>query len=396
MTRPDLLRLMSRWSEATDCPPFDPARSRVSFMRAAQERSASSSRSAVRGWARGLAAAAAILIVVGAGALWRSHVNARASASLTPGAWLETKSSEQLPMQFAEGTQVVVHAQSRVRVESVDPRGASMVVERGTVSADIVHRADTNWSFSAGPFRVRVTGTRLAISWDPTTSKFDVHVDRGSVVVTGPLLQGGRAVRGGESCSVSVRQHRLEVGRSEPKAKTDAIPHLEVRDLPVLEDSAETQIPKGGALARWQELERQGRYAEAVVAAEGAGLEPIYGSGSAPELMSLARAARLANRHAIATQALLRCRARFPNTRQAATAAFLLGRGASPLEAARWFTTYLSEQPSGPLAREAAGRLIESYHRAGDSARTRQAATVYLAQYPSGPHAAFARSMLGQ
>ena len=395
MTRPGLLRFVAKWSEATECPPFDAASSRVSFMRAVQERSASSSRSAARNWAMGLAAAAAILILVGAGALWHSYFGS-ASAALTPGAWLETKSSEQLPMQFAEGTQVVVHAKSRVRVESVDPRGASMVVERGMVSADIVHRADTNWLFSAGPFRVRVTGTRLAISWDPATSKFDVHVDRGSVVVTGPLLQGGRAVRGGESCSVSVRQHRLEVTRSESRPETEAIPHLEVRDLPVLEDSTETQTPKGGALARWQELERQGRYAEAVVAAESAGLERIYGSGSAPELMSLARAARLANRHTIAAQALLRCRARFPNTRQAATAAFLLGRAASPLEAARWFTTYLSEQPSGPLAREAAGRLIESFNRAGDAARTRQAATDYLARYPSGPHAAFARSMLGR
>ncbi|MBN1605310.1 MAG: FecR domain-containing protein [Polyangiaceae bacterium] len=393
MNRPDLRRFIAKWSQATECPPFDAAGSRLSFMRAVQDRSASSSRSAARGWI--LAAAAALVILVGAGALWRSHVGSSAPASVTPGAWLETKASEQLPMQFAEGTQVVVHAKSRVHVESVDPRGASMVVERGTVSADIVHRADTNWSFSAGPFRVRVTGTRLAISWDPSTARFGVHVDRGSVVVTGPLLQDGRTVRGGESCSVSVRQHRMEVGRSDPEPQQEAIPHLEVRDLPVLEDSTETQTPKGGAVARWQELERQGRYAEAVVAAESVGLEPIYGSGSVSELMSLARAARLANRQAIAAQALLRCRARFPNTRQAATAAFLLGRSAPPSEAARWFTTYLGEQPSGPLAREAAGRLIESYHRAGDSARARQAATVYLAQYPSGPHAAFARSMLG-
>jgi hypothetical protein len=396
MTGPDLRRFVSKWSEATECPPFDATGSRLSFMRAVRERSGAGIRSAPRGWVWGFAAAAALLVLVGAGALWRSYTRASASASLTPGAWLETKPSEQLPMQFAEGTQVVVHAQSRVHIESVDPRGASMALEHGRVSADIVHRADTNWSFSAGPFRVRVTGTRLAISWDPATAKFDVHVDRGSVVVTGPLLQDGRTVRGGESCSVSVRQHRLEVSRSEPERRADAIPHLEVRDLPVLEDSTETQTPKGGTTARWQDLERQGRYAEAVAAAENAGLDPIYGSGSVSELMSLARAARLANRQAIATQALLRCRARFPNTRQAATAAFLLGRGAPPSEAARWFMTYLGEQPSGPLAREAAGRLIESYHQAGDAARTRRAATAYLAQYPSGPHAAFARSMLGQ
>lgn len=394
MTRASLLRFVSRWSDATDSPAFDVADSRLRFMRAVQERSASASSVWSRQWVWPVAAAAAILILVGASALWRSR-GGMGSPSLTPGAWLETRASERLPMQFAEGTRVVVHQKSRVHVESVDPRGASMVVERGTVSADIVHRADTNWSFSAGPFRVRVTGTQLAVSWNPATSEFDVHVDRGSVVVTGPLLESGRTVRGGESCSVSVKQHRLEVSRSEPEPQSDAIPHMEVGDLPVLEETSDAGSPKSTSVPHWLQLERLGRYAQAVAAAESAGLEPIYASGSAPELMSLARAARLANRQGIAVQALLRCRARFPNTRQAATAAFLLGRGAAPSEAARWFMTYLLEQPSGPLAREAAGRLIESYHHAGDSARARQAASVYLAQYPSGPHAAFARSMLG-
>ena len=45
-------------------------------------------------------------------------------------------------------------------------------------------------------------------------------------------------------------------------------------------------------------------------------------------------------------------------------AAFTLGRIAYDRrdyrEAARWFATYLREEPSGSVAREAAGRLIET------------------------------------
>jgi TolA-binding protein len=263
-----------------------------------------------------------------------------------------------------------------------------MAVERGSVSANIVHRADTHWAFSAGPFRVRVTGTALSISWDPATEVFEVRVARGSVAVTGPLLQGERIVRGGERCSVALRQRRLEVTQRKAKSSANKVPHLEVQDLPVLE------TPSSSDMLGWLELEHLGRYGEAVARAEAEGLSRIYSRGSADELMSLARAARLANRSTIAAHALKRVRQRFARSRQAATAAFLLGRQAAPSAAAQWFVTYLQESPSGPLAREAAGRLVESYQRAGNFPQAHLAAQSYLRQYPSGPHAAFARSVL--
>lgn len=391
MSRLDLSRLSSQWSRATEGLPFDEERSLERFSRAVrQRRAAPSPPRRVPVWS--LAAAAALLLVVGAVAIWSLMPNRPAPVAFRPGAWLETRSSEQLPLRFAEGTQVVVHPISKVHVESVDPRGARMAVERGSVSANIVHRSDTHWAFAAGPFRVRVTGTALRISWDPASEVFEVRVDRGSVAVSGPLLQGERIVRGGERCSVALRQRRLEVTQKEARDSADEVPHLEVHDLPVMSDPSTDDLT--GSSLHWLELEHLGRYAEAVARAEAEGLERIYSSGSADELMSLARAARLANRRAIANQALLRCRQRFPGARQAATAAFVLGREAPPTLAARWFGTYLQEDPSGPLAREAAGRLVESYQQAGKFAQAQMAAQAYLRQYPSGPHAAFARSVL--
>jgi TolA-binding protein len=240
---------------------------------------------------------------------------------------------------------------------------------------------------------VRVTGTALSISWDPATEVFEVKVDRGSVAVTGPLLQGERIVRSGERCSVALRQRRLEVTQRKAKGSTEEVPHLDVHDLPVLDTSSSSDT-LGASPLHWLELEHLGRYAEAVARAEAEGLDRIYSGGSANELMSLARAARLANRSTIAAHALMRVRQRFPHGRQARTAAFLLGRQAAPSAAAQWFTTYLQEAPSGPLAREAAGRLVESYQRAGNFAQAQLAAQSYLRQYPTGPHAAFARSVL--
>jgi outer membrane protein assembly factor BamD (BamD/ComL family) len=64
--------------------------------------------------------------------------------------------------------------------------------------------------------------------------------------------------------------------------------------------------------------------------------------------------------------------------------------------AARWFQSYLREEPSGGLAREAAGRLIEAQNAAGDMAAARESANAYLRKYPAGPHAGLARTVLNR
>jgi outer membrane protein assembly factor BamD (BamD/ComL family) len=88
-------------------------------------------------------------------------------------------------------------------------------------------------------------------------------------------------------------------------------------------------------------------------------------------------------------------RARFPRSNESALAAFTLGRlefddYRSYQRAATWFRTYLNERPSGPMTREALGRLMEASYRAKDLGGARDAASRYLRDYPSGPHAELA------
>ncbi len=141
-----------------------------------------------------------------------------------------------------------------------------------------------------------------------------------------------------------------------------------------------------------------GRYGEAVDAADEEGLASISTNAAVQDLVSLGDAARFAGRPDDADYVLLRLRERFPRDERASLAAFNLGRIAfdirhSYADAARWFETYLNEQPSGPLAREAAGRLFEALERSGAHTRARAAASRYLQQFPSGPHADLARSI---
>lgn len=131
------------------------------------------------------------------------------------------------------------------------------------------------------------------------------------------------------------------------------------------------------------------------------GFSSECGAASAEDLVALGDAARYVGRLDRATEAYETARRRFPGHERSAVAAFALGRiafdqRANYSDAARWFRTYLLEQPGGRLARDALGRLMESLHRMGDPPAARREAGRYLEEYPTGPHADFARRLTNE
>lgn len=157
----------------------------------------------------------------------------------------------------------------------------------------------------------------------------------------------------------------------------------------------ENQVRSGPS---WQQLAEQGRYAEAVEAAEALGFERVRRSSTASELMLLADAARLSGAVVRARATLLEVRQRFPE--RAGLAAFSLGRLAfdvqrDPAEALRWFEVYLASAPSGPMAQGARARRLQAALQLGDATKVRQAAKDYLEYHPDGALAGRAREVLG-
>jgi transmembrane sensor len=324
------------------------------------------------------------------------------------GDWIAASGGQSLPITFSDGTELTLLDQARVRVVDVDATGAAILVERGKLRAAVVPRPHAHWRLFMGPYRIRVTGTKFDVAWEPETQHFALSLREGSVVVSGPAIDGERVVHAGEALELA----RPASASALPASR--ALPDPEPRAT-ALEAQASTEPSSGSRLpaprrpppaarqpvARapdFRELAQAGRYREALAACEHEGFDRLCQTASAQDLMLLADVARLAGDSGRARRAYEQMRVRFPG-QDAGQAAFFLGRlafdeSADYAEAARYFELSLGEQPAGPLAREAAGRLIEAKLLLGDSEGARSAAREYLKRHPDGPHARTARRVL--
>jgi ferric-dicitrate binding protein FerR (iron transport regulator) len=111
-----------------------------------------------------------------------------------------------IPVQlsFSDGTRVTLGSSTLAHVVSLRQKGAQIALENGSLEADVVHTGVSAWSLSAGPFSVRATGTKFALSWDPDHERFSIRVTQGGVTVAGSIIGAERAVRAGETLVATI------------------------------------------------------------------------------------------------------------------------------------------------------------------------------------------------
>lgn len=337
-------------------------------------------------------AAIAFAAVAAAASSWPRSRPLRFAVGDAPavaGAWVAAPPDAPATIGFSDGTRLTLDAGGRARVVSVGERGARVLVERGVVHADVVHRPDNEWRVTTGPFEIHVTGTRFDARWDPQREELFVIMHQGRVAVRAACFDGERILAGNDKAALTCAP---QVSAPPRAAAPPSAP-------PRAPESATVPAPAAPRPPSWRELARGGAYKQALATAEAAGFARLCAELSAVDLMELAAAARLGGRADRAAEAYAAVRRRFPGGHEAATAAFHLGQmafdGAGAFaEAHRWFQVYLTEQPGGALAAEALGRLMEAEQRLGDLAAARASAERYLARFPDGAHAALARSLV--
>lgn len=336
-------------------------------------------------------AAAAVALATALVVLWPRSLDLSVDgAAVHAGQWIAAPADAGVTLDFSDGSRFELAPGARVRVGAVDAKGARIVVEQGAVDAAVTHRPGARWSLQLGPYEVGVIGTRFVAGWKPESESLSVVLHEGAVRVTGPGLGDGLTMSPGQRIEITAPRNEVTVRTEDPPATRE-----EARPAPAREEARPEPEPdpEAPAIEGWRALAAEARYDEALAAAHAIGFDALCERLDAPSLLSLADVARFAGDDGAARRALEAARRRFAGD-ASARAAFLLGRlvfDADPGAAAGYFSAYLAEAPSGPLAREAQGRLVESLHAAGRLEEAASAAAVYLARHPKGPHAPLAR-----
>ena len=83
----------------------------------------------------------------------------------TAGLFIAAPSTGQMPITFSDGSTLRLAPAARLRVAEVAPEGARVLVESGAVHVSVVHATtrETRWAVEAGPFEIRVTGTKFDV-----------------------------------------------------------------------------------------------------------------------------------------------------------------------------------------------------------------------------------------
>jgi hypothetical protein len=389
---------------------------RVRFVEAAQQGRRLPVRP-VRGWAWAAAVTVTALLVVGVWRLTerpdlvRFTVGPEASEGQV-GVYIAPVASHPLPVQFSDGSTLRVHPASRVRVAETTSQGAAISLEAGRVDVEVNKAGGGAWSVVAGPYRVRVTGTKFDVSWMPDVGHAQVWVREGVVVVSGPSVEAGVEVRAGEHFSSRSHTTVKPTATASTAMQPGPMPGAEEVEprvpVPSLsgERATEPTVPEPAVSAdeavpppTWDQLASRGDYAEIVRQAEERGVESILATGSASELHALSQAARFSGKGQLGHRCLVQLRQRHPQSSQARSAAFVLGRmadqGGQSASALQWYDTYLAESPGGALAAEAHGRRMALLHRMGRTPEAEAAARSYLDAYPKGGYAPVAKDILG-
>ena len=304
-----------------------------------------------------------------------------------------TAAAEDGAFVFEDGTTVLLAMGGQGQVIERNDLGGRVRLQQGRMRISVPPERGRRWEFLAGPYLVEVKGTRFDLTWEPKSERFDLEMLDGSVRVSGGEVEPRLVVAG----------QRLEFGAKPESAVSPPSPAPTAQALSNASASATVVAPSTSKPSpsndqpNWQALALEGKYKQAVEAAESAGFDGVLARSSASELLLLGDACRLGGKSSLGVRAYTKVRERFAGSLEAQRALFSLGVAAFPsASAGTFFEQYLAEAPNGTLAPEALGRLLEIQHRGSNKQAARAAASRYLARFPNGAHARLAKTILDE
>ena len=399
---------------------------REEFLRVYRARSSNGQEASYLKWAVPVALAASLLLAI---LTWPSGtLQYQVSGAHEQDGYILAPDDQPVHLTFSDKTVIEATARSRFRVGELHKNGALVILESGELSIDVTHTGKGDWSFAAGPYKVRVTGTRFDMVYDPTHDRLRVSLIEGSVEVEGPASKEPMALVAGQNFFGNHQQRRMEVRSSAPGERdsrgsaelSHELVANEKRSAAAPKDAPAVGVPEltkdldkkttsesgqhalesskqGATVKSWPQLVSDGKFQEVVKSARKRGETNCLSTCSSSDLSALADAARYTGANSLSARTLLALRRRFPSSAGPRTA-FLLGRvyetQGSTSESLKWYELSLKNSPSGAYAAESlAGKMRVVLSTQGKGAATPIAKT-YLEQYPRGIHAETARQIV--
>ncbi len=297
-----------------------------------------------------------------------------------------SESGRATALAFSDGSRVSLEPKAEARVLRTTSHGATVLLERGRLAASVVHRANTEWAFDAGPYEVRVVGTAFDLAWDPRRDALTLHMTEGRVTVSG--CGTSQSVGAGEDLALACNMESTPFVPN-PNAPNPTSP--EAKLPPTSPDPSPFTWPSTSPSASPSPSTSPSTPPTPI--------SPLEAMDAAT-LWTTADTARASGDAATAKTALLVFRRRFKGDPRASTAAFLLGTLAYDVEHAKaeglgWFSIYLAENPDGALSREALGRALEASVALDKPYDAQRLARRYLDTHRGGPHTELATRVLG-
>jgi TolA-binding protein len=332
------------------------------------------------------------------------------------GGYLRETGNTGVTLSFSEGTKVSLMPGARGRLRTVDSAGARIAIDNGAAFFQVTPRSGARWLIDVGPFLVKVNGTVFKLSWDVPGERFELDLEQGRVSVSGPVSGGDIALRSGQRLVVNLSKSEtvitedappaalVDSGLEQEAAPSSDLPSLrpsnepprpmrkddsESPALPVVLKATQSRWGKAVAAADWDRILRE---------AETTGLQSTLETATSEDLFALADAARYRRRMALAREALLAERRRFPASARAIDTAYLLGRVEESserglAEALKWYDEYLARAPTGTYASESLGRKMILTNELMGTAQARPLAEAYLQRFPNGTYAGSAQAL---
>jgi FecR protein len=329
-----------------------------------------------------------------------------------------------------------MRAESSMSFDVVGHRSAITRLSKGELRVDVRHAERADWRFFAGPFEVRVVGTKFDLAW--RDDKLTVAMREGRVRIVGPdrewtVAAGERFEMTGRGALANLAPHPATAEVTAPDQPKPTLPSGQAAETAASDErisgrvsskedtapgtaarGAKPLLKVGGEAATdsasrtndsleksegWQQLLAKGEFGTLLSEAKAVGIDAAIQTRSSGELVALAQAARYSKEAGLARKVWQGVRGRFAGSLAARDAAFFLarvdeqaGRQASALELYR---SYLREGgQSGAYAPEAMGRRLVLLRRSNLAAAVDEAQQ-YLARFPSGPYAKLARDTVG-